>query len=347
MSSLFPDRKHSPEAQNAANFDVGLLLAGIVIIGLFAAFDYVVAHPLISLAIATFLAAVFGLVWFAMRPTHEPDPGQHRHYDGIQVLKILALANNRIDQSDRDIVGAYMRTVPDNLLSVQVAELMVSSDLPSPMDLDRHIDGALASLDRRELGKLIEHVRMMRGAERRLTPVTREWFDRTERRLASPGARMNPGETALGLEDHAGERTPLLDGVLPLTAIERFDAIVWPLRDREDAIDVRRALARLREPMETLDGVQTDDEADEALDDILDRQLAGVVSSYLSVMALRETRALHEARPILIRSADRLTEAADGIVCRLTGEALSRLDTIGRYIDAKNPVELIERKPGA
>lgn len=346
MSLLFPG-KDSPSAQNAENFDVRLLLAGLVVIGLFTIFDYVVEHPLISLAIGAFLAAVFTLAWFAMRPVKEPDPGQHRHYDGIQVLKILALANNRIDQSDRDIVGAYMRTVPDNLLSVQVAELMVSADLPSPMDLDRHIDAARDSLNRSELRTLVEHVRMMRGAERRLTPVTREWFDRTERRLMTGGTRLDPGQDALGLEDRTGQRAPLLDGILPLTAVERFDDIVMPLRDQEDADDVRHALARLREPMETLEGVQTDDEAEDALNEILDRQLAGVMSSYLSVLALRDPWARQDARSVLIRSVERLTVAVDGIVSRLTADALSRLDTVGRYIDAKNPTDPLERNPAS
>lgn len=328
------------EDGRAALFLAPVMVAVFVFTAMGLVLDWIRAHPFAAAGTLLAVIAVVFAVWHHSRPVTRPDPGQDRHHDAIQVLKILALANNRIDVTDREIIGAYMRGIPGNLLSMQMSEEMVGRDLPSPMDLDRHIDAARLSLESAEIGLLVEQVRLMRRNERRLTPVTREWFDRAERRLARPTGILHADRNGLGITIGTvpqEDEPPFDPGMAWSSHLERFDATASTLDGPSLPAAVTGPLGSMRSSLETMEAVHVDEDIELELDDIVDRQFAGVTASYASARALADQDEAMRADRVLASSVERLAAAVDGLVERQTGRAIAKLETVNRYIEAKNP----------
>lgn len=294
---------------------------------------WALAHPFLAAGAAVLIAATAFLVVRAFREEPRPDPGHDRHHDAVQVLKVLALANNRIDETDRDVIAAYMVLIPGNGLPPSICRDLASSDLPSPMDLDHHLDGALESLETSELDTLVEHVRLMRRSERRLTPVTREWYDRVERRLASGAKALRASSPALG-QRIGGAFDPSQASIGPL---ERFDRHVAHLRDlpRDHSLD--EAVDRAREPLVSLEAAEIDEDVESAIADLVDRQFAGVVASYAAARPIAEGRDVDRAVRLAAGAVDRIAAGLDELVSTQSGRAISRLDTVSRYVESRNP----------
>ena len=303
---------------------------------------WIMENPIATGFIVTILSILAFMIWVHRRPEKKPDPGHDRHYDGIQVLKILAIANNRIDDTDRMIIGAYMRDIPGSIQSADLSAEMVGQDLPSPADLDKHLDGAAGHLQPDETARLVDCIREMRRVERRLNPTTAEWFDRAEKRLTRPVGRLRVDHDGLGLS--IGITTPdenpfdARRGAISLT--ERYDVISSALDPDRRSGRIRSTMASLRVPLEMLDANPMDEDLETEADELIDDQLKAAVSSYVTVASLLKQNGNDHSDETLVATIDRIREAVDDVVARQTGRAIARLETVRLYVEAKNPRDL-------
>lgn len=315
-----------------------ILMPFVAVIGMVFLWTEIKAAPLLSTVVLTALIALAVGTWMLLRdpPMPEADPTADRHHDAVQLLKILAMANNRIDDTDRQIIGAYIRDVPGSMYGIEMAADSVAKELPYVGDLDRHIDGAVANLEPSELRTLVETIREMRRVEKRMTPLTTEWFARAERRLLRPVGSLQADRSGLGLTiGVVPEEAPFDPGSAMLTHVERFDSYVASVRRRDLPVEVEDAITEMREPLATLDTIVVDEDVHAALDDLVDRQLQGAIAAHASALSLVDDPDRVDA---VLRSAiRRLKNGVDDCVRTQTGRAISRLDTVGRYIETKNP----------
>lgn len=310
------------------------LIAGAVILLIVA--EWAIEHPYLT---AAGIAVTVALAWSVVRivrlmtPAPADDPGHDRHHDAIQVLKILALANNRVDDSDREAIARYMVDIPGGNLPIGICRDLASADLPSPMDLDRHLALAQDNLSTDEIDRLLRHVREMRRGEMRLTPVTREWYDRVERRLKHGPRNLDPNAPALGQRSEAAFDPSLAAA----NALDRFDRHVASLRDQPRSPVLDRAVDAAREPLVVLMRAEIDHDVEEQVDEIVDRQFAGVVSTFAAARAVARGFDVDRTVELASQAVERVRAGLDELVSIQSGRALSRLDTVGRYVESRNP----------
>lgn len=319
-----------------------ILMPFVGLVGIELLWREIKAAPVASGIIVLTLILMAIATWRILRnpPLPEADPTADRHHDAVQLLKILAMANNRIDDTDRQIIGAYIRDVPGSMYGIEMAAESVAKELPYVGDLDRHIDGAVSNLEPSELRTLVDTIREMRRVEKRMTPLTTEWFARAERRLLRPVGSLQADRRGLGLSiGMVPDEAPFDPGSAVLTHLERFDSYVAVLRRPDAPVTLEDAVSEMREPLATLDAIVVDEDVHAALDDLIDRQLQGAIAAHGSALLLVDDP--DRVDTVLTAAMGRLEEGLEDCVRTQTGRAISRLDTVGRYIETKNPGDVI------
>ena len=122
--------------------------------------------------------------------TREVEDKVERHRNGLRLLAMFAMTDERLSRIEADILEGYLRSAPYPYVSD--IKLWIKTGVPSTNERERLTRTILRTMDPQQLRSLGEHLRMMRGIKRRHAPLVEEWFDEAYRHLGMTPSAPDP-----------------------------------------------------------------------------------------------------------------------------------------------------------
>ncbi len=98
-----------------------------------------------------------------------------RHRNGLALLAMFAMTDDRLSRIEIDVLESYMRSAPYRYVADM--KLWIKTGAPSTNDREQLLRKIQRNLGDKESKVLADHLQMLRATKRRHAPLVEQWFD--------------------------------------------------------------------------------------------------------------------------------------------------------------------------